>query len=343
MNPAPVNLDITSLLQYVRASRRVLLTGPDSPDGDSIGACLALKRLLQRPGVAPGAEIVVTGRPGHRYGWMCGAAEMQGEAEIAAATAAGAGFDGVVVLDGDCRRLLPAVAAAFAGARWTAIIDHHRSTDPSLYTLAFFEPDAESTCTMIFRLFTGAGEPVDADDAALLYTGLIFDTGGFRYANTRASTHHLAATLLGTGIDHADIARRVLLERQPAALRLMGRVLVEAEFLCGGRLLIGQCPAALMQELGAQDEDIEGVVDMLQHTAGVQLAVLVIGRPGGRVRLSMRSPGVVDVAALAKSLSPAGGGHARAAGAQLTAPPEGAMAWLRPRLIGALDGPGASG
>lgn len=331
------------LLEQALHRRRLLLTGPENPDGDSIGACLALQRLLARltPGIeGPEIEVVVAGRPGYRYGWLAGAAEMWGDDRLADEQGASTEprFDGVIVLDGDCRRLLPAAAAAFARAAWTGIIDHHRSTDTSAYSAALFDPDAESTCSMIHALYEAAGVAPDRDAAAALYTGLIFDTGGFRYANTRAATHRLAEALLLAGIDHADIARRVLLERQPAALRLMGQTLAGAEFLLGGQLLIGRCTLAQMAALGAQDEDIEGVVDTLQHTRGVQLAVLIVERSGGRVKLSLRSPGAVDVARLARDLHPGGGGHARAAGTQFAADPQTLDGWLIPRLIAAVEG-----
>ncbi|MES2644767.1 MAG: DHH family phosphoesterase [Myxococcota bacterium] len=300
-----------ALLDRVRQSTSVLLTGPEGPDGDSIGACIALQRLLEV--TAPGVRVDVAGVPGHRYGWLPGAAAMVPD------TAVGA-YDGVVVLDGDKTRLCPEVTRAFAGARWTGIIDHHRSTDLGGYDVAYFDPTAESTCGMVSALAKAWAVPLDADLATLLYVGIIFDTGGFRYSNTAASTHRLAAELLETGIDHARIMLKVLVERRPAALRLMARLLQEATFPANGRLAMTTCTLAMMREVGANDGDLEGVVDMLQHTEGVDLAVVIVERAPTRVKLSLRSSGRVDVAALARSLDAGGGGHAKAAGVVLQAP-----------------------
>jgi phosphoesterase RecJ-like protein len=80
------------------------------------------------------------------------------------------------------------------------------------------------------------------------------------------------------------------------------------------------CTRALLDEVGADDTDLEGVVDMLQHTSGVDLGVVVVERKNTRTKLSLRSSGRVDVAALARRLSPGGGGHAKAAGASIDAP-----------------------
>lgn len=312
------------LLQRARGSTSVLLTGPEGPDGDSIGACLALQRLLAV--AAPGARVDVAGNPGHRYAWMPGAVGMVPDAEVGT-------YDGVVVLDGDRTRLCPTVGAAFEGARWTGIVDHHRSTETAGYDVALFDPVAESTCGMIHALARAWGVPLDRELATLLYVGVIFDTGGFRYSNAVASTHRLAAELLETGIDHARIMLKVLVERRPQALRLLGRMLDAAEFAGGGRLALATCPLALLEELGANDGDLEGIVDALQHTEGVDLGVVVVERGPTRVKLSLRSSGRVDVAALARSLDAGGGGHAKAAGVVLQAPLDQVLARIRAQFV----------
>ncbi|MDP2312682.1 MAG: DHH family phosphoesterase [Pseudomonadota bacterium] len=312
------------LLEQVRGSTTVLLTGPEGPDGDSLGACLALQRLLAVR--APGVRVDVAGLPGHRYAWLPGADRMVPDDAVGA-------YDGVVVLDGDRKRLCAEVGRAFAGARWTGIVDHHRSTDLDGYDVALFNPAAESTCGMVHGVATAWGIPLDADLATLLYVGVIFDTGGFRYSNTAASTHRLAAELLETGIDHARIMLKVLVERRPAALRLMARMLQEATFHANGHLAMTTCTRAMLREVGASESDLEGVVDMLQHTEGVDLAVVVVERGEARVKLSLRSSGRVDVAALAHALHPGGGGHAKAAGVVLLAPVAEVIARLEAELV----------
>jgi len=311
------------LLVRVRASRAVLLTGPAGPDGDSSGACLALQRRLAAR--APGVRVDVAGSPGARYAWLPGAAQMVPDAAVGA-------YDGVIVLDGDRNRLYPEVARAFAGAAWTGIVDHHRSTELDGYDVAFFDPAAESTCGMISQLVRAWNLPLDPDLATLLYVGVIFDTGGFRYSNTVASTHRLAADLVETGIDHARIMLKVLVERRQTAVRLLARLLAETTFSPDGRLALTACTRGHFAELGASEADLEGVVDMLQHTEGVDLAVVVVERGPGRVKLSLRSSGRVDVARLARSLDVGGGGHAKAAGVVLHAPVAEVVPMLRAKL-----------
>lgn len=308
------------LLDRTRQSRAVLLTGPEGPDGDSIGACLALRRLLHV--AAPGVRVDVAGTPGHRYAWLPDAHEMVPDHRVGS-------YDGVVVMDGDRRRLPPDVARAFDHAEWTALVDHHLSTDAAPYTVALFDPRSESTCAMVHALARAWDVAIDADLATLLYAGIIFDTGGFRYSNTRASTHRIAAELLETGIDHARISLKVLMERRVPALRLLARMLDQATFHAGGRLAIAVCTRAGLTEVGAVEADLEGIVDLLQHTEGVDLAVVVVERGPHKVKLSLRSSGRVDVAALARSLHENGGGHAKAAGVVLHEPLEAVLTRLR--------------
>lgn len=302
-------MDIASrLLDAVRQSRTVLLTGPEGPDGDSIGACLALAAALRAR--APGVEVSIAGTPGFRYAWLAGADTMIPDGGVGT-------YDGVVVLDGDRTRLPPNVARAFAAARWTGLIDHHRSSDLDGYSIPWLEPTAESTCVMVRRLLAAWDVPLDRALAEALYTGIIFDTGAFRYSNTTASTHTVAAELLSHGIEHWKICERVLMERRMSGLRLQARVCDRARLAGGNRVVIGVVSRATFKDLGADELDVEGIVDALQHVEGVELAALLVERSPEKTKLSLRSRGRVDVAALAQSLSPFGGGHAKAAGAAL--------------------------
>lgn len=309
LSSAPDPAVAADLLLRVRGSARVVLTGPEGPDGDSIGACLGLRRVLRS--LAPGVVVDVVGRPGSRYAFLPDAAEMMPNSRAA-------GADGVVVLDGDCNRLPVEVKAAFDAARWTGLVDHHHSTDSSGYAVALLAPTAESTCGMVAGLAELWGVPLDAGLASLLYAGVVFDTGAFRYSNTQPSTHRLAARLLETGIDHTAIVLRTLVERRPASLRLMGSVFASARFGTNGRSLVGTVALDTLRSAGALETDLDGVVDVLQHIEHVEVAALVTERPGG-AKVSLRSRGRLNVATMAQQLHPSGGGHAKAAGVLMAA------------------------
>ena len=304
----PAALD--QLLARVRRSRRVVLTGPEGPDGDSLGACLGLRRVLMAK--APGVVIDVVGEPSGRYAFLPDMA-----AVLPNASAAGA--DGVVVLDGDCHRLPAAVRAAFDAAEWTGLVDHHTSTDSSGYAVSLLAPGSESTCGMVAGIADAWAVPLDRDLASLLYAGIVFDTGAFRYSNTQPSTHRLSARLLEAGIDHSSIVLRTLVERRAASVRLMGRVFSSVRFGAAGRSVVGEVSIESLRMAGAAESDLDGIVDVLQHIEGVEVAALVTEWPRG-AKVSLRSRGRLNVATLAQALHPSGGGHAKAAGVFMPAP-----------------------
>ncbi|MFT5683617.1 MAG: phosphoesterase RecJ-like protein [Myxococcota bacterium] len=297
-----------SLRLAIQSARSVLLTGPMFPDGDSIGACLALARAIRHIG---SARVDVAGEIPLRYAWMPGADDILADEVISA------DYDLVVVLDGDCRRLPPPIEAAFHAATMRGIVDHHSSTSPDDYDIALIDASAASTCEMVYELLLRWDVPVDQDLAALLYTGLIFDTGGFRHSNTTAETHRLAATLLDTGLVHTPINIAVLMERRREGLKLMGHVLERTTFHGGGIVALGVVDLATCERLGCTVGDIEGIIDALVFTRGVELACLCVEKGEAMVKLSLRSRKKVDVANLARRLHPGGGGHPRAAGAMI--------------------------
>lgn len=309
MSPRPVHLE---LVRALGRAERVLLTGPVPPDGDSLGACLALAKILSHHGI----DARVAGVVPWRYAWMPGAEQILPDPAVEP------DWPAVVVLDGDRHRLSAPVTAAFEAAAQTALIDHHASTRPEGYDLAWLEPGAESTCGMLFRALPDWGVPLDEALATLLYTGLAFDTGGFRYANTDPHTHQIAAQLLSVGVPHAQICATILAERRPAELEATGWILSRVRYALGGGLCLGHAPLDLSERHALAPGDLQGVVELLVHQVGVEVAALLIERAPGEVKVSLRSRGQVDVSRIAQRLSATGGGHTRAAGAVLRTPPD---------------------
>ena len=319
-----VALDSSGLRRLVESATRVLLTGPEDPDGDSFGACLALQRAIRS---LTDARVDVAGVAGFRYAWLPGAAEMVPDQAIAGP------YDLAIVLDGDRHRLSPPVARAFHRAATTAIVDHHDTTSAQGYTLALIDREAESTCGMVLGLMDAWGLPLDHAFAEQLYVGVIFDTGGFRYSNTSAATHRVAARLLDQGIDHSAIAIRVLMEQRRAGMLLRARVLDTATFHADGAVVLGCVTQGVARQLGATRLDIEGIVDPMVYVQGCEVAVLLVERGPAEIKLSLRSRGLVNVAEIARALNPSGGGHQKAAGVLVEAP----LAEVRERVIRELE------
>lgn len=315
-----------AFLLALQGHSRVLLTGPIDSDGDSLGASLALARLLR----ARGFSVDVAGEASYRYQGLPGVEELLTDEAVEPC------YDAVVILDGDRHRLLPKTNAAFSAARLRAIVDHHASTERDGYDFSWIEPHTASTCEMIFRATVAWGEPLNAELGALLYTGMIFDTGAFRYSNTRPETHEMARVLLTTGFDHAEICVRVLMERQVGGVRIAGHVFSTARFELDGALAVASLTQGDLKKYGVVPGDLEGVVDGLVYTRGVEVAALLTEKGPGLVKASFRSRGKVDMAAVAGRLSPHGGGHHKAAGAAISMSMDDAIAAVLREVAAAL-------
>ncbi len=298
----------SQLYTEIKAARSILFTGPMDPDGDSIGACLAMCRASQR---FSDAAMHVAGEVNYRYDWMPQADTLLSDQELLPH------YDLVIVMDGDRTRLTKTITGLFARAEKTALVDHHGSSSTDGYDVVILDPDSPSTCELVNRILCSWGSDLDADMAAHLYTGIVFDTGGFKHENTQPETHRLAADLLDLGVKPAPIHAKVLHERTSGGLRLLGEVLGAAQFFAGGSVVVGVVTQEAIGRLSIASGDTEGIVDALLNTAGVEVAVLV--KEAGRtvVKLSLRSKSWVNVANIARTLNEGGGGHVRAAGCRV--------------------------
>ena len=304
-----MNKALQDLHHICQRSTSILLTGPVYPDGDSIGACIALRRGIKQ---FSDARVDIAAKASFRYAWMPDVEQFTPEEEIDRE------YDLAIVLDGDRHRLHHVVENAYNRSSTQAIIDHHASTNPHDYSLALIDAEAESTCGMLFDILMKWGVSIDTCMAQSLYTGVIFDTAGFRHSNTKPSTHRLAAQLIEMGIDHSQISAKILMERKPSGLRLLCFVLQHLTYLADGRISFCIISFSDMQSLNCTVGDYEGIVEMMLFTQGVQVAGLCIERSPGQFKVSLRSRIFVNVAKLAQSMSESGGGHPKASGVILT-------------------------
>ncbi len=305
-----------ALLRALDGARSVLLTATQGLDGDAVGAIVALHHAIGRRW--PGVELVVVTDEALPDNCV----ELAREVEWGAAKQAPRPVDVAFVVDGGADRL-GAAERHFAEAALKVQVDHHRSADGAGVDLCFLDTSAASTTQLVLTLCDRWGVELDERLAEAIYTGLVFDTGGFRFAMTSPATLRAAARCLEAGIDHSGIIERLLLVQPTEKVRLRGRVLDRMRVAAGGRLA--------WSSVGMEDAgiDVGGIVDDLVFIEGVEVGALLSERAGARVKVSLRSRGKVDVAALAGRLSARGGGHFRAAGATV----EGALEEVVERLL----------
>lgn len=311
-------------LEVCKTAKRILLTGPSSSDGDSVGACLGLKHCIEQK---TNATVDLFGTLSFRY------TQLPGAENFKSSNICTGKYDLAIVVDGNRFRLHPALKTVYDQATVTVLIDHHQGNLEADYHLCWVDSTAPSTCSMIAKLSDKWNIEWTREFAAAIYTGLVFDTGGFRHSNTTAATHELASRLLQTGIDGSTITTRTLYLRQAKTLPFVAQVLSSVQLLEHGQVALSIIPNQVLSQTHCGLGDLEGVIDMLRTLEGVELACTATQIRSDILKISLRSNRSVDVSIVARALSSRGGGHARAAGATM----EGDFEALKSTLLSVLS------
>ena len=191
-------------------------------------------------------------------------------------------------------------------------IDHHLKEAPFV-ELDIVHPEASSTGELIYNLLTGLKAKMSKRISNALFAAILTDTGGFRFSNTTASVHKIAANLYEIGIDAQSIFHHIY-ESQPASrIRLLTKVLNTISYHYNQQLAAISVTQKMLHETGTTLKDIEGFADFPRSINGVEVSLLFAELADGRVKISFRSKGNIEINSLARKF--AGGGHAYASGA----------------------------
>ncbi|MGD8868418.1 MAG: bifunctional oligoribonuclease/PAP phosphatase NrnA [Gemmatimonadales bacterium] len=198
----------------------------------------------------------------------------------------------------------------------TVVIDHHAVASEHIETaVALIDPIAAATAELVYDVLALTDTRIGVPAARSLYVGVVTDTGSFRYSNTTPHCHRLAAKLIEAGADPEALYRPLFATLSPAELAILQTALAAVERDSEYGLTWAAVDADTSRRLGALDE-YEGVIEHLRNLAGTEIAILFRELAEGGVKISFRSTGAADVAALAKSFG--GGGHEKAAGATVS-------------------------
>lgn len=289
------------LLQEVGGAKRIGISGHVRPDGDCVGACLALWQFLQKN--FPQAEVkVLLEEPQEIF------RNLKGFDRIISDFPEEEAFDVYFALDCNEERLGEAVKY-FQAAVKTINIDHHVS-NAGCGDVNLIRPEIGSTCEVLYDLI-GEGH-LDKDIAEALYTGMIHDTGVFQYSNTTPETMRKGANLISYGFDFAKLIEETFYQRTYIQSQIMGRALMESIRFMDNRCIVSAVTRKTMDFYNAGPKDLDGIVNHLRNIKGISCAIFMYEADVLEYKVSMRSDDKVDVAKVAVYFG--GGGHARAAG-----------------------------
>ncbi|SDW15069.1 bifunctional oligoribonuclease/PAP phosphatase NrnA [Paenibacillus sp. PDC88] len=196
-------------------------------------------------------------------------------------------------------------------------IDHH-PTNNGYGKVNIIKDDAAATAEILYDLVEACGVAWDKEAATAAYTGLLTDTGGFRYSSTSPKVMKIASDLLALGVNGPELAERLLEEITLPQLKVLTRALNTLSISEDGHIAWVVVTPEDMVECGAQNDDLEGIVNYPRNIQGVEVGILFKVISDEVAKVSFRSAGKVDVAALAQGFG--GGGHVRAAGARVEGP-----------------------
>ena len=300
----------------VDSAKNVVITNHTNPDGDAMGSALALKRVLEK---LDKSVSVIVPNPYPEFLWhLSGNAEVMiySEGKLAA-NAKIESADMIFHLDYNAYHRSADMEQALRGAKaMKTVIDHHQQPE-NWPDFIYSDTMMSSTCQMIYELcdMMGWEHLLDEESAACIYTGIVTDTGSFKYSATSARTHEVASKLLGLGVQPQHLHNKVFDSQPVARLRLLGTMLEQMEVSQDKTKVLLYLTEEQCLQLGYQKGITEGFVNYVLSISGAILTIF-LREEDGAVKLSLRSKGEFDVNALARSYFN-GGGHKNAAGGRI--------------------------
>lgn len=291
-----------SLAKAVRAineNKRFLITSHVNLEADALGSELALADLLRRKGKS--VIVLNQDKVPEEYNFLPGIQNVKNKLGNFV-------FDVVVALDcsdetrcGDVRRL-------FTKDILTVNIDHHISNN-NFADINWVEPCVSSVCEMIYGLYKKMRTPLVRESAVALYSGMVTDTGSFRYPNTSWATHRAASDLLRFGIQPYEIYKNIYQSVSFEEMKLLFRVLPSLKKDCNGKVVWYAMPRNVIRKNRPDFDLTEHALNFARLIKGIEVAVVFKENLGARnqIKVNLRSQGRVDVNKIALVFG--GGGH----------------------------------
>lgn len=293
----------------IESCSRIVISAHTSPDGDAVGSCCGLAMALNELGkevavvleeYSESFNIIPTG--GLMY------------------TSLPEGFNPDLFIALDCGDLerLGENAELFNSVKTTINIDHHMSnTNFAKYNYA--DEYASSASELVFRLLYGYA-PFNEDIAAALYTGILYDTGGFRHSSTSPATMIAAAELMEYDFDFSGIYNKIFSTRKLKEAKGLGIALDRLETAFDGKAVYTWMTLEDMEKIGVVSDDLHAVTGFIKGIEGCEVSMFIYEKQPGTFKVSMRSEDSVDVCAVCSAFG--GGGHKKASGCTLEGKPQ---------------------
>ena len=299
-------MTLDNIIEEIDKAESIVILTHEMPDGDAIGSSLALYNGLKQ--IGKDADVIIP-EYSNVFGFLPNSCEIKKEGKQDK-------YDLAIALDcGDIKRL-NGFANYFEDADVKISIDHH-SANTMFADYNFVNPTAPACAQILIIVLDALGVKIDKEIGTCLLTGIITDTGGFKYQGVTAETFEFAAELLNRGVNVSSIYKKVLQTLSKPSFELRRRAINRLEFLENGKITFTYITKKDEEEVNAENNDHDGIVEMGRDIEGVEVSILLREKDDG-YKISLRSNEYVNVSDICLMFS--GGGHIRAAGGSINLP-----------------------
>ena len=294
------------LLELAQAAGSIAILGHERPDGDCVGSCLAVWNYLEE--LYPEKVIqVYLDKPPVKFNYLKHFDSISQDAQT------GCVYDLCICLDSGDKARLGAFAVYLDTAQKSLCVDHH-ITNTGYAQENVVRADASATCEALYDLMDD--DRISKAVAECIYTGIIHDTNVFKNSNTTRHTMEVAGRMMEKGIQFGRIIDESFYRKTYLQNQIMGRAILESVSFLDGRCIFSVVKRKDMIFYGVESSDLDGIVDQLRITEGVECAIFLYETENHQYKVSMRSNEIVDVSKVASYFG--GGGHIRAAGCTMS-------------------------
>ena len=310
-------MTLDDILEKIKQADTIAIMAHETPDGDAIGSCLAMNAALKKLGKNP--DVIIREVP-KVFDFMPGRNEIKKDTNVEK-------YDLAISLDcADLKRVDG--SEYFENAKETIVIDHH-GTNTMFGDINFINPASPACCQILIGMFQYFNIEIDKELGTCILTGIITDTGGFKYAGVTPETFEFTAELLEKGVNVAKIYKKVMDTKTKAYFELMKKITNRMEFLYDGKIAFTYLNNQDMKEANAEPGDHEGLVNIGRDIEGVEVSIFIRQKEEDEntYKISMRSNEYVNVSDICMAFG--GGGHERAAGALI----EGTVEEIKEKIV----------
>ncbi len=298
------------VITQLQKNHNILISAHIHPDGDAVGSVLGLGLALEQ--IKKKAVLYIEGPIPAVYQFLPSVHQIQKDpGDIAR-------FDAAVILDCSDLHRIGDAAEAVSRIPMLINIDHH-TTNTRFGKLQIIDPAASSTAEIVYRIIREMDISINTGIAYALYTGIMADTGSFRFSNTTAEAFEISHEMVKCGADPHKVAHHVYETISINRIKLMNMLFDSIELSEDGKMSIMTLTQNMLAATGTKVDDVNGLINYARQIENVKLTVLLYEhkhrsgrRPGSEFHVSLRSDGMVNAAAIATAFG--GGGHHNAAG-----------------------------